>query len=95
MHALERLFILARPHAGTARRDPASGLTSVISVITRPAQPSDMLPRCIRCRSFAEPSSELYWHIGDTTTRLGSVRPRIVMGENRTLTIDHNSRYSC
>jgi hypothetical protein len=29
----------------------------------------------------------LYWHIGDTTTRLGSVRLRSVIGENRTLAI--------
>src|ERR1700761_3950710 len=63
------------------------GLTSVISHITRPAQPSDILPRCIRCQSLAEPLSELYWHIGDTTTRLGRVSPRKVMGENRTLAI--------
>src|SRR5579863_6455368 len=63
------------------------GLTSVISHITRPAQPSDILPRCIRCQSFAEPLSELYWHIGETTTRLGRVSPRNVMGENRTLAI--------
>jgi hypothetical protein len=27
----------------------------------------------------------LYWHIGETTIRLGSVSPRSVMGENRTL----------
>src|SRR5664279_4753159 len=63
------------------------GLTSVISVITRPAQPSDMLPRCMRCQSLAEPLLELYWHIGETTTRFGSVRPRRVIGENRTLAI--------
>src|SRR5580658_9297119 len=63
------------------------GLTSVISHITSPAQPSEKLPRCIRCQSFAEPSLELYWHIGDTTTRLGSVSPRSVIGENRTLAI--------
>src|SRR3984885_7947180 len=63
------------------------GLTSVISVITSPAQPSEKLPRCIRCQSLAEPLSELYWHIGDTTTRLGSVSPRSVIGENRTLAI--------
>src|ERR1039458_6263706 len=62
-------------------------LTLVISHITSPAQPSDILPRCIRCQSLAEPSLELYWHIGDTTTRFGSVRPRSVMGENRTLAI--------
>src|SRR6202050_4082092 len=64
------------------------GLTSVISHITSPAQPSEKLPRCMRCQSFAEPLLELYWHIGDTTTRLGSVSPRSVMGENRTLAIE-------
>src|SRR5580658_1638256 len=63
------------------------GLMSVISVITSPAQPSEKLPRCIRCQSFAEPLSELYWHIGETTTRLGSVNPRSAIGENRTLAI--------
>src|SRR5450830_1107261 len=62
-------------------------LTLVISHITSPAQPSDILPRCIRCQSLAEPSLELYWHIGDTTTRFGSVRPRSVMEEKRTLAI--------
>src|ERR1043165_5482854 len=64
------------------------GLTSVISVITSTAQPSDMLPRYMRCQSLAEPLLELYWHIGDTTTRLGKVSPRRVIGENRTLAID-------
>src|SRR6476619_2380321 len=63
------------------------GLTLVISHITRPAAPSDMLPSHIRCQSLAEPLSELYWHIGDTTTRFGSVRPRMVIGENRALAI--------
>jgi hypothetical protein len=33
----------------------------------------------------------LYWHIGDTTTRLGSVSPRRVIGEKRALTIDFTS----
>jgi len=36
---------------------------------------------------LAEPLLELYWHIGDTTTRFGRVSPRNVMGENRTLAI--------
>src|SRR5215467_8770608 len=67
------------------------GLTLVISHITKPAAPSDILPRCIRCQSLAEPLLELYWHIGDTTTRLGNVRPRIVIGENRTLAIGTTS----
>src|SRR5271157_5092720 len=63
------------------------GLTSVISVITSPAAPSEKLPRCIRCQSFAEPSSELYWHMGETTMRFGNVSPRMVIGENRALLI--------
>src|SRR5262249_49172221 len=49
------------------------GMTLVISHITSPAQPSDMLPRCIRCHSLAEPLLELYWHIGETTIRFGRV----------------------
>src|SRR6202142_199797 len=63
------------------------GLTLVISHITSPAAPSDILPSHIRCQSLAEPLLELYWHIGETTTRFGSVRPRRVIGENRTLAI--------
>src|SRR6185437_680506 len=63
------------------------GLTLVISHITSPAAPSDILPRCMRCQSLAEPLLELYWHIGETTTRFGRVSPRMVRGENRTLAI--------
>src|SRR5580704_4248486 len=62
--------------------------------MTRPAQPREKLPRCIKCQSFAEPSLELYWHIGETTTRLGSVSPRIVIGENRTLAIGRHLSFS-
>src|SRR4026207_1411281 len=44
-------------HLGEMR---PGGLTFVISHITRPAAPSDILPRCIRCQSLAEPLVELY-----------------------------------
>src|SRR5271170_4167785 len=81
-------FSLSSDHIPAQRGEMRPcGLMSVISVITRPAQPSEKLPRCIRCQSFAEPLSELYWHIGETTTRLGNVSPRNVIGENRTLAI--------
>src|SRR5690242_16367948 len=60
-------------------------LTFVISVITSAAAPSENEPRCIKCQSPAEPSFELYWHIGETTTRFGSVTPRKVIGENNAL----------
>src|SRR5665213_616071 len=41
-------------------------LTLVISHITRPAAPSDILPRYKKCQSLTEPLLELYWHIGET-----------------------------
>src|SRR5690348_3261601 len=64
-----------------------TGLTFVISVITSAAAPSENWPRCMRCQSLAVPSVELYWHIGETTTRFGSVRPRMVIGEHSALVI--------
>ena len=67
------------------------GLTSVISHITSPAHPSAIFPRCIRCQSLAEPLLELYWHMGETTTLFGRVRPRMVIGENKTLAIGRSS----
>jgi hypothetical protein len=66
-------------HPGVMR---PSALTFVISVITRPAPPSARLPRCATWKSFGTPSTAEYMHIGETTTRLGSVRPRSVSGVN-------------
>ena len=37
------------------------------------------------CHAVASPRSAEYWHIGDTTMRLGSVTPRSVAGENNAL----------
>jgi hypothetical protein len=34
---------------------------------------------------LASPSTAEYWHIGATMMRLGSVRPRNVIGENKAL----------
>src|SRR5438309_1305543 len=34
----------------------------------------------IKCQSFMQPSSAEYWHIGETTTRFGSVTPPSWMG---------------
>jgi hypothetical protein len=60
-----------------------SGVTAVISTITIPAPDKDSEPKCCRCQSFAEPSTALYWHIGDTVMRLGRIRPPMVIGENK------------
>jgi hypothetical protein len=57
-----------------------SGVT--VSTITIPAPDRDSEPRCCWCQSFADPSTALYWHIGDTAMRLASVRPPMVIGEN-------------
>ena len=57
-----------------------SGLTPVASPITRPAPPTARLPRCTRCHSCGTPSTAEYWHMGETTTRFGSVTPRRVSG---------------
>src|SRR5687768_15850368 len=62
-------------------------LTLVISAITTPHPPIAKLPMCIRCQSFAVPSVELYWHIGDTAVRFAKVNPRKVIGENKALAI--------
>src|SRR5688572_5744872 len=58
-----------------------SGVTPAASTQTRPAPPTARLPRCTRCQSFGMPSSEEYWHIGDTRTRLGRVTERSARGE--------------
>src|SRR5271167_663914 len=49
-----------------------SGDTAVASTITRPAPPTAREPRCTRCQSFGKPSSDEYWHIGETAMRLRS-----------------------
>ena len=60
-----------------------SGATAVASTTTSPTPPAARLPRWTRCQSLASPSSELYWHMGDMTTRLRSVTPRIESGLSR------------
>src|SRR5947208_1788637 len=59
--------------------------TSVISATTRPAPELASMPRCVRCQSEATPSLALYWHMGDTTMRLASVRSASLIGEKSAL----------
>src|SRR4051812_37195125 len=47
---------------------------------TNAAPPAARLPRCTKCQSFANPSSEEYWHIGETAIRLRKVIWRMVSG---------------
>ena len=68
-------------HARAARRDPALGETSVISVITSPAPPS---ARRRGARGGSRPGAvdREYMSIGETTTRFGSTSPRRRNGVN-------------
>src|SRR3954451_15026350 len=64
-----------------------SGVTAVASVSTSPAPPRAKDPRWTRCQSFGRPSTEEYWHIGATNTRLRKVVPRRVRGSKSRLTL--------
>src|SRR5947209_494620 len=57
--------------------------TWVASTITSPAPQLDSMPRCAMCQSVMLPSSALYWHIGETTMRLGSSIGPSFSGANR------------
>ena len=60
-----------------------SRTTAVASVKTSDAPPTARLPRCTSCQLFGIPSSEEYWHIGETTIRFRSVTERCVNGVKR------------
>src|ERR1700730_10810097 len=62
--------------------------TPVASIISNPAPDTARKPRCCMCQSLALPSSALYWHIGETTMRLASVRLRNVTGVKSELGMD-------
>ena len=64
------LYMPVQP--GVIRPD---GETQTISVITRPAPPSALLPRCTRWKSPGTPSRAEYMSIGETITRFASSRP--------------------
>src|SRR5213596_1646970 len=56
--------------------------TLVDSTTTRPAPPAANLPAFIRCQSVGKPFTAEYWCIGGTTMRFFNSTPRIVIGEN-------------
>ena len=60
-----------------------SRTTAVASVKTSDAPPTARLPRCTSCQLFGIPSSEEYWHIGETTIRFRNVTERCVNGVKR------------
>src|SRR5215471_16619087 len=69
--------------------------TCVASTIKRPAPELASMPRWVKCQSLAQPSSALYWHIGDTTMRLSTSRPANASGENKALVMGARSVVGC
>ena len=61
------------------------GSTAVASMQNTAAPDSASELMWVKCQSLASPSTEEYWHIGATMTRLESVRPRSLIGEKRAL----------
>src|SRR3954468_15139895 len=59
-----------------------SGVTPVASTTNKPAPEHANWPRCIRCQSVMQPSRAEYWHMGETTMRLGRVMPPSWIGVN-------------
>jgi hypothetical protein len=57
-------------------------VTAIASVNTSAAPPIARVPKCTRCQSFAQPSSEEYWHIGDVTILFLNSMPFIRSGSN-------------
>src|SRR5262245_41602881 len=55
--------------------------TPVASTTIMPARVRASCIRCWRCQSVALPSAAEYWHMGDTTMRLGSVTGPSASGE--------------
>src|ERR1700690_2141370 len=62
--------------------------------MTRPAPETQNCPRCIKCQSVALPSSALYWHIGETTMRIWTVRPRRAKGWKSALVMERDLKRS-
>ena len=61
----------------------ASTAVASMQNIAAPDSASELI--WVKCQSLAEPSIAEYWHIGATMMRLGNVRSRNWIGENRTL----------
>src|SRR5437899_6577287 len=59
--------------------------TWVASMQNIAAPDSASVLMCVKCQSLAAPFTAEYWHIGATMMRLGSARPRSLIGENRAL----------
>src|SRR5471030_3021598 len=64
-----------------------SRVTAVASITRRPAPEIARLARWPKCQSLMQPSLAEYWHIGETTMRLGSVTPPSWIGAKSLLVI--------
>ena len=61
------------------------GVTPVASTMIMPGAPVASAPRCALCQGPTCPSVAMYWHIGETHTRLGNSVSRIFSGAKSAL----------
>src|SRR5688572_1109081 len=69
-----------------------SGVTPLASTHTTAAPPTARLPRWTKCQSFGIPSTDEYWHMGETRIRLGRTSER---SEEHTSELQSQSNLVC
>ena len=74
-HPPVRGQLLVGPQPGAAVSLASRSSTADSSTKTMPAPPIANLARWVRCQSVRQPSTALYWHIGEATIRLRAVTP--------------------
>ena len=81
--ALECGDVLVFPDAEIAGRDAAFGSDGRSLQHDQASAALGAAPRWTRCQSLAKPSSEEYWHMGETPMRFGKVTERSWKGLKR------------
>src|SRR3979411_1380420 len=64
-------------------RPLASTAVASMQKIAAPDSANELM--WVKCQSLASPSTDEYWHIGATMMRLGRLKPRSLIGENKAL----------
>ena len=90
-HALERRFVVVAVQAEAAMRDAPDRRDVRCLGHDQSGRAHRELAQMHEMPVVREPCSELYWHIGETTMRLGSVRPRSWSGAKRALVMEELS----
>jgi hypothetical protein len=71
-------------HRGVIR---PRGSIAVASANTKPTPPRANVLKCAKCQLDANPVFAEYMHKGESTTRFGSVTPRMAKGEKSSVSL--------